>query len=294
MLLLMALAACGGSTPSATPDAGMADETRDRGPTRLALDGDPNGLWWDATDQVLYVADDNGNRILRWTDEAGFGLAADLPAAGAQGAGLGQVVRTPGGAVVVTRFGFGSAGDVAFVGADGVAGVVPGLDPIRRRIGLTVTADGRLFDSWFVRQASGERVGSVGALELNGREEEVVTGLGKPVGVLALDGALLISDQDLGQILKAPLEDLSSWTVFAEVDAPDLMAVGRDGGLFMGSSGGVVYEVSAAGATAVYASGFRGVRGVAYDAAHRRLFVAEHDPDESDGVSHAVHIVPVD
>jgi hypothetical protein len=48
-------------TASATP--------ADRGPTTVTVDGDPNGLWW--SDGVLYIADDDNNRILSWTDADG-------------------------------------------------------------------------------------------------------------------------------------------------------------------------------------------------------------------------------
>ena len=66
LISLVHLAGCQGGA-SGSPDAGI-----DRGPTVLEVDGDPNGLWWDDTEQVLFVADDNGNRVLAWTDEAGF------------------------------------------------------------------------------------------------------------------------------------------------------------------------------------------------------------------------------
>jgi len=33
---------------------------------------------------------------------------------------------------------------------------------------------------------------------------------------------------------------------------------------------------------------------VAYDAKNKRLFVADHDGNEADGVTHAIRIFPVD
>lgn len=193
------------SGESAGGRGGGGGESRavDRGPTTLAIEGDPNGLWWSESEQTLYVADDNGNRILRWTDEDGFSLVADLPSAAPEGAGLGQLVVLGDGTLVVTRFGYGTAGDVVSIAPSGEASVVPGLDPLRRRIGLTVDADGNLFDSWFVRVENGDRVGAVGALDLEGDERIVLEGLKKPVGVLALGDHLFVADQDLGQILKA-------------------------------------------------------------------------------------------
>ena len=291
LLLLLALVGCStsGDSPS---DAGTG--AVDRGPRILAIDGDPNGLWWDDSTQTLYVADDNGNRILRWTDASGFALVKDLPAASPSGAGLGQVVRTGDGTLVVTRFGYGTTGDVVSVPASGDAQIVPSLDPQRRRIGLTLAADGRLFDSWFVRLSTGARVGSVGQLSLTGTEPEVITGLQKPVGVLAVGSDLFVSDQDLGQILRAPLSNPASYTVLATVAQPDLLAAGPDGSIFTGSAGGSLYRISASGVAAVFETGFQQVRGVAYDPTNHRVFVADHDADETDGVSHVVHILPVD
>ena len=295
-LALFALA-CGGPSPAvedgghrhdaAQHDAGPPVE---RGPAVLAIEGDANGLFWDTSSGSLLVADDDGNRIVRWRDEGGFSLVSELPAGTDEGAGLGQLVRTSDGAIVVTRFGCGTRGDVAVVPPEGAPYVVPGLDPMRRRIGLTLAPDGRLFDSWFVRVASGDRVGAVGALSLDGTETEAITGLQKPVGVLAMGDSLYVTDQDLGEVLRAPLTDLSSFVVHAEIDQPDLLAAGPGGSLFTGGLGGVVYQVGADGAVAIVGTGFSAVRGVAYDAQNRRLFVAEHDADEE----HAIHILPID
>ena len=281
----------GDATPA--PDAAPVPPV-DRGPTTIPVDGDPNGLFWDAPTATLYVADDNGNRLLAWTDASGFGEALALPAAPADGPGLGQVVRTPDGTLVVTRFGFGSAGDVVFVSADGTPGVVPGLDPERRRIGLTVTDDGTLYDGWFARLATGERVGSVGRLSLAGGEPEVLTGLKKLVGVLVMGDALYVSDQELGQILEAPLADPSNFSVHATLLNPDLLAAGPEGSLFTGADGGLLYRIHADGTAEAIDTDYQQVRGVAYDADHRRLFVVDHDADESDGVAHALRIVPVE
>lgn len=266
----------------------------DRGPTILDIEGDPNGLLWDDSEQTLFVADDAGNRILRWTDGAGFELVRELTTAPEMGAGLGQLVRRDDGGIVVTRFGYGTAGAVVSVPTEGPAVDVPGLAVERRRIGLTLASDGQLYDSWFVRQSGGERVGAVGALSLDGTEVEVITGLKKPVGVLAIGEFLYVSDQDLDQVLRAPLANPSAYTVLAGVPAPDLLASGPEGSLFTGSEGGNLYRISAEGEASIFQAGFDTVRGVAYDPTNRRLFVVDHVGHEAEGVTHTIHILPVD
>lgn len=294
--LLVACGDAGSSSDGAGGGGGSGGGAAavDRGPTVLAIEGDPNGLWWDEATATLLVSDDDGNRVLGWTDADGFGLVHELPAAPPEGAGLGQLVRTADGTLVVPRFGHGTAGEVLFVPPGGAPRAVPGLSPERRRIGATVAADGRIFDTWFIRLESGDRAGSVGQLDLAGTEAEVITGLKKPVGVLVVGDWLYVSDQDLGQVLKAPLADPASFEVLAAVPAPDLLAAGPDGSLYTGSEGGNLYRIEANGAASIVQAGFDTVRGVAYDATHRRLFVVDHTGHEEQGVEHAIHILPVD
>jgi hypothetical protein len=40
----------------------------ERGPAVISSLGDPNGLYWNDKTQTLYLADDDGNRILKWLD----------------------------------------------------------------------------------------------------------------------------------------------------------------------------------------------------------------------------------
>jgi len=286
-----------GSAEGSSSTHGSADGTAgdvDRGPTRIDVDGDPNGLWWEASSHTLFLADDNNNRVLSWDDEVGFAAAAELPAAPDEGPGLGQIVRTADGTFVVTRFGGGFAGDVVTTTAGGTGEIVPDLDPERRRIGLTIADDGTLYDSWFVKMGE-ERVGSVGRLSLSGEEVEVIPGLVKPVGVLAIGDSLYVSDQDLGQLLRAPIADPAAYEVVAtNLDTPDLIAAGPEGSVLTGSAAGELLRIDSAGAVTVVASGFQQVRGVAYDPEAGRAFIADHDADESDGTTHALQIVPID
>jgi hypothetical protein len=290
VLGLVSLTGCA-AAPSAAPQ-----ESIDRGPSVIALDGDPNGLT--IVGGALVIADDNGNRLLRFSDDAGVAVLADLPQATDRGPGLGQPAALPDGRVIVPRFGFGSAGDIVVVNTDGSAAVVTGLDPARRRIGATVAADGTMFIAGFVVVGDGQKLGSVWRLSIDeagaGTEVEVIAGLQKPVGVLAVGDALFISDQERGEVLRAPLADLSATVVVsAGLASADLLSAGPDGSLFTGSKTGQVFQISASGEASVFADGLQEVRGTAYDAENRRLFVADHDGDESDGITHQLRVLPV-
>lgn len=294
MLLLLLPLACSSvdqdTGPAGADDSGTPTVPVDRGPTTIAIDGDPNGLWWDGV--ALTIADDDNNRILTWTDADGLGLLSTLPEPSPDGAGLGQPVLTSDGTVVVPRFGYGTAGDVVTLAADGSSAVVPGLDTERRRIGLAVAADGTLYDGWFISGEAG-RVGEVNVLDLAGSETPFLTGLGKPVGVLVVGDTLYVSDQDAGEILATPLRDPGAVEVHAQVEDPDLLGEGPDGSLYTGSSDGSVRQVGTDGSVSTFASGYQEVRGVAYDAANRRLFFVDHDGDDSDGLTNFLQILPV-
>lgn len=268
----------------------------DRGPTVMPFSGDPSGLYWDnGVGAALYIADDKNNRIAKWTDSAGFGVAASLPDPPDGGGGLGQVVRLLDGTLLVTRFGFGFAGGILIVTPQGDAGLVTaadaGLDPTRRRIGLGILPDGTIIDTFFKSTDAG-RVGAVAKVNLiNAKETDYVTSLQKPVGAIYVEGKIDVTDQDLGLLLRVgydggPYQPEAG----ATLDAPDALCVGPDGSVFVGSVNGFVYQVSRGGAVTTLATGLEQVHGVAYDSAHKRLFVSEHD---SAGAAHAIRIYPI-
>jgi len=280
-----------GTGDAATGDAAAVDGGIDRGPTAIALDADANGLWWDEATDTLYLADDENNRVLAWTDSGGSRLVANLPAQTQSDPGLGQVIKTADGKLVVTRFGYGTTGDVAFINADLSTGTVPNLDPTRRRIGLTVASDGTLYDTYFVKTTTAQ-IGAVARLDLTqGAEVDVVTSLTKPVGVLASGTNLLISDQATNAVLQAPIAMPSMVTSLVPmITGPDLLCNGPGGTYFTGGSNGAIRQITLAGQYSTFAGGFLTIRGVAYDAKNKRLFAAEHDPA---GLKNALRILPV-
>ncbi len=165
---------------------------------------------------------------------------------------------------------------------------------------------------------------------LAGTEKDLITGLHKPIGVTqALDGRIILTDQDFGYLISSattggvfvdpasvvdagpddaatdagpdasddaavdaapPVDAGPQPKVFGALAAPDLICPGPDGTFFVGSGAGTVYQVSMTGAATALQSGMKSARGCAYDGAHKRLFVAEHDPA---GTANAIRIFPV-
>jgi sugar lactone lactonase YvrE len=267
---------CAGCSSSSSPTSTSNDGGIVSVPTNtsIAIDGDPNGLFWDATSSTLYIADDGNDRILQYTDAASISKVADLPGTDT-GIGLGQLVRTSDGSIYVTRFGYGTEGDVAKVAPDGTASALTGLDVTKRRIGLAVDANGILYDTYFVKQGNGY-VGAVAKLGLDGTETDIANNLQKPVGVLATSDTLYVDDQTLGEISKTPLASPGTLTTVASLPDADLLCAGPNGSIFSGGADGNVRQIDSSGNVTVFATGFTAARGVAYDAVNKRLFVANH------------------
>ena len=133
-------------------------------------------------------------------------------------------------------------------------------------------------------------------------EQDLVTGLSKPAGVAMAGDQLFVSDQGTGQVLayslaavrKQPATAADGRVVatFTTADGLDLMTAAADGTLYFGGSGGTLYAVSPQGAVKTLASGWPGIRGVAYDARNKRLFAAVAAPDATSAAS--IRIVPID
>jgi hypothetical protein len=240
-------------TPDTGTDAGHDSGTFDRGPTTLPFNGDPNGVFWDpGVGAALYIADSASNQIQKWTDGAGFSVAAALPALAPLADGgpatptLGQVIRLLDGTLLVTRFGFGQYGAIVVVTPNGDAGVVTGivdggpapLSVKKRRIGLAMLADGTIVDTYFTPTPDGgPRVGAIAKVNLlAGTEKDLITGLEKPIGVTqGLDGRIYLTDQDFGYMIASPLTggafvDPDGGALDAGSDASDADAAPVDAG----------------------------------------------------------------
>jgi sugar lactone lactonase YvrE len=261
----------------------------------------PEGLWWDSASQALYLANDGGQQIVRLDEPGrGFSVFARLPEIASTAGSLGQVVKAKGGSWLVTRFGFGQAGAVLQASADGqTVTTIGGLDPKRRRIGLTVAPDGTVFDGWYLVTAPSTMpsMGTISKLALDGSgETDLVTGIGKPVGVLALGDQLYISDQMNGVVYKTPLASPGTTTTFATIAGADELCAGPGGLIYAVSHGGSVWSIAGDGTTTMIKDGYKPLHGVAYDGDHKRLFFSEPDAGNPDGGAGMpmLHVIPID
>jgi sugar lactone lactonase YvrE len=286
-LVALALGACSGAQREPAPPLNAA---RPGAPDCIPLDGDPNGLYWDAQSQALLIADTRGGRILKWTEAGGVVPFVVLPDA-AKAGGLGQIVRSAEGDLLVALLGTSSAGGVVRISPAGETSVVAELAPERRRIGLAVAADGRVFGTWFTRDEKHEGDGGVSELDADGGETDLIKGLQKPVGILALGDTLFVSDQQQGKVLQAPLAAPAALAAFASVEQPDLLAAGPDGAIFAASRKGGVQRIERSGAVSPALPSAQQIRGVAYDPDKRRLFASEHHAGKADGVQKALCIM---
>ena len=248
----------------------------------IELPGDANGALWDGA--TLFVTDNTHGQIVRWTDAGGFTpFGAAVPGKTA----FGGLVRI-GDDIVTTSFGFGKDGTVLVVGANPRA--VAKLDPARRRIGIARAPDGILYDVYFIA-GNGKHAGGLAKLDLDTGETDLAADLAKPVGVAATADTIYVSDQDDNTIVAFERTTLAR-RVVAHVPGVDLLTLLPDGDLVTGGKTGAVYRVRpSTGAVTTIASDFTQVRGTAYDAAGKRLFVVEHSVATA---AHHVHVVPLD
>jgi len=258
----------------------------------------PAGLWWDSATSSLYIANDGGQQIVRWREDLNsFVVATNLPQIAPASGGLGQLIKAGDGSWLVTRFGFGMAGAILSADKNNDVTSIAGLMTMRQRVGLTQAADGTLYTGWYLTVNKLPTMGTVSKVALDGSgETDVVTGIGKPVGVLALGSELYISDQLNGVVVKTPLASPGTTTTFATIAGADELAAGPNGILFAASSTGTVWSIASDGTATSVHDGYKALRGVAYDPDHKRLFVAEPDKGDPDGGAGMpmLHVLPID
>jgi hypothetical protein len=247
----------------------------------------PNGIAIRAQDGTIFITDDRTNSVLSSKADHDFKLYATIPVVAGQPNGLSQVSVAESGEVRLARFGFGTAGALLGVDNHGAVVTYSGPDPARRRLGLADIGGGRLLSTWFVKRASAPAQGGLSMLTIDSQaqtatERDLMSGLGKPVGVAVLGDTVYVSDQMNDNVVKARLSTLMSVAMpaqtgeaFAHVTGPDLLAVDTDGTLYTKCNSTSVCRIAADGTVTAIANDFQDARGVALDAAHRQLLVVD-------------------
>jgi DNA-binding beta-propeller fold protein YncE len=279
MLLTAACASGGGS--AGTPVT----------PQKIAFSGTPNGIAIRDSDGAVFVTDDKTNGIVMTENIADaspdFALFSRIPAAEGERTSLSQIDFAPNGHLMVERFGFGTSSAVFDIAPSRQAALASDTNPSRRRLGIEVLDGGTFLSSWFTKEGNAPATGGVsvitrGATPGSVTERDIVTGLGKPVGVVVVGDTLFISDQALNRIFKVDLQmaraanaPVQATDVFATVESPDLLAASSDGTLYTKCGAHAICSFSKRGRATVLASDFDEPRGIAVDGARKRLVAVD-------------------
>jgi DNA-binding beta-propeller fold protein YncE len=254
-------------------------------PQKTAVDALPNGIAVRPADGAVFITDDRTNSVLASTGGA-FTPYASIPLEAGQGKSLSQLSFARSGALLVERFGFGTASAIFEVTGNGTVSALVGTNPAWRRLGLVELAPGQLLSTWFIKTGSNPPQGGLSLVTYDvathaASERDLLTGLGKPVGVAVSGGSVFISDQANNNIVKASLSDLLSSnggvtsTVVARIDSPDLMTVDAEGRLYTKCNKTGLCEIAPDGTISVLANDFQDARGVAIDAIHHVLYAVD-------------------
>ena len=250
----------------------------------IELPGDANGLYWHDGEHALYFTDDTHDDLVRWTDRKGVTEIARLPPAAK--VSYGGLVRTGDGSFVIAVFGFGTDGGVIVVDPDHVARAVPNLDKARRRVGIARGADNALYDVYFVVDGHSHHGGLAKLDPATGETDIAMPGLVKPVGVAADARGVYVSDQEANGIVAWRAG--AAAPIASGLPSADLMALLPDGSLVTGGKTGTVSRIAQDGKVTTVVQGLDQVRGLAYDATGKRLFMVEHSKATS---NHKLRIV---
>ena len=270
----LAAALIGCSTPAATVQ-----------PQKTAVDALPNGIAVRPADGAVFITDDRTSSVLASTGGA-FTPYASIPVEAGQGKSLSQLTFARSGTLLVERFGFGTASAIFEITGSGTASALVDPNPARRRLGLVEPAPGQLLSTWFVKTGNNPPQGGLSLVTYDvathtATERDLLTGLGKPVGVAVSGGSVFVSDQVNNNIVKASLGELLSSagmvtpTVVARIDNPDLMAVDAQGQLYTKCNKTGLCEIAPDGTVSVLANNFQDARGVAIDALHHALYAVD-------------------
>jgi hypothetical protein len=265
-------------------------------PQRVTLDARANAIAIRPADGAIFITDDKTNSVLSSADGKAFKPFAAIPVVTDQGNALSQVSIADGGSLLVGRFGFGTAGAVFDIGANGSVSALSGTDPMRRRLGLAAIGTGKILSTWFVKNGNSPATGGLSLITYDtsthaASEHNLLTGLAKPVGIAVQGDTVFISDQADNMILKTSLSGLINHaqpgglnTAVIKINGPDLLSIDSNGTLYTKCNSTAVCRISSDESVAVIANDFEDARGVAIDPAHHVLYVIDR-PKSADRAS---------
>jgi hypothetical protein len=225
--------------------------------------------------------------VLSSPDGRTFAHYASVPAVAGQSNSLSQLSFADASTLMIERFGFGTASAVfSITGVDAIA-ALSGPDPARRRLGLISIGSNRLLSTWFVKIGSNPLQGGLSLITYDPAahtavERDLLSGLGKPVGIAVSGDAIYVSDQANNDIVKASLSALLGGSqavtpsgTFVRITSPDLMAVDAGGKLYTKCNTTGLCRIAPDGTISVLANDFQDARGVAVDAPRGRLYAID-------------------
>ncbi|MFM0673016.1 hypothetical protein [Paraburkholderia sediminicola] len=273
--LIAALSGCGGDEITAVPQ-------------KITVSASPNGIAVRAADGAVFITDDQTNSVLSSLDGHTFAHYASVPAVAGQSNSLSQLSFADASTLMIERFGFGTASAVfSITGVDAIA-ALSGPDPARRRLGLISIGSNRLLSTWFVKIGSNPLQGGLSLITYDPAahtavERDLLSGLGKPVGVAVSGDAVYVSDQANNDIVKSSLSALLGGSqavaptgTFVQINSPDLMAVDAGGKLYTKCNTTGLCRIAPDGTISVLANDFQDARGVAVDAPRGKLYAIDH------------------
>ncbi|CAD6517955.1 NHL repeat-containing protein [Paraburkholderia metrosideri] len=288
--LIAALAGCAHNKPAVAPQ-------------RVAVSASANGVAVRPLDGAVFITDDQTSSVLSSSDAHTFAHYASVPTVAGQPASLSQLSFTDDGALMVARFGFGTAGAVfGIIGADQVV-AFSGPDPSRRRLGLISIGSHHLLSTWFIKNGNNPPQGALSLITYDpathtATERDLLTGLGKPVGIAISGDTVYVSDEANNNIVEASLNRLlgasqpvTLRTVFVQINGPDLLAVAPDGALYTKCNATGLCRIAPDGTITVLANNLQNARGIAVDMLRGKLYAI--DRASHNGSTSYLHILPL-
>jgi DNA-binding beta-propeller fold protein YncE len=284
-----------------TQMAACASNEAAAAPQRVAVEARPNGIAVRPDDGAVFLTDDTTGSILMSPDGHAFAHYAAILSGGAQGNSLSQLTFVDARTLLAERFGFGTAGAIFQIDGKDAACALTGPDPARRRLGLAAIGNGRALLTWFVKNGNQPAQGGLSLVTYDpasgiATERELLTGLGKPVGVVVSGKTVFVSDQANNTIVSAPLDALiaasqpSTSSMVASVSGPDLLAADGNGTLYMKCNKTAFCKITPDGTVSQIADGLQDARGAAIDETRHRLYLV--DRAAAGGTSY-VRILPL-